>query len=64
MLKKCGKFQVPTEDDRAFFAKILWVIITRRCGADSLDKYWPQTEKYLKKELHRKQVKIMSNLYK
>lgn len=59
MLKRCGEGNIPKDDDRTFFTKILWVALVDNLGADSLKELYPQTERILCKRLHREQVKIM-----
>lgn len=59
MLKRCGDMQIPTENDRAFFAKILWVTLVRRKGGGSVDDLYPRIEENLAKRIHKKQVEYM-----
>ena len=59
MLIRCGELQIPTERDRAFFAKILWVTLVRRKGADVVDEFYPRIEECLAKKIHEWQVRFM-----
>lgn len=54
MIARSGN-DVPNEDDRTFFTKILWVILERSKGNY---EFLPQAEIELKKKLHAKQVAL------
>lgn len=47
---------VPNDDDRIFFAKILWVILERTKGNY---EFVPNAEKELLQKLHAKQVSLL-----
>lgn len=56
MLKRCEDMRIPTEDDRSFFTKILWVILERTKGNY---EFLPCAEKKLNQKLHAKQVSLL-----
>ena len=47
---------VPNDNDRIFFTKILWVTLERTIGNY---EYLPNAEKELKQKLHAKQVALL-----
>lgn len=55
MIARSGD-DVPNDDDRIFFTKILWVILDRTKGNY---EYLPNAEKELKQKLHAKQVALL-----
>ena len=59
MLKRCGEDNIPNTEDRIFFTKILWVVLVDNLGEDSVDEFYPQTERNLRQRLYSEQVKIM-----
>ena len=56
MITRSGD-DVPNDDDRIFFTKILWVTLERTKGNY---EYLPNAEKELKQKLHAKQVALLT----
>lgn len=55
MIARSGD-DVPNDDDRIFFTKILWVALVQAIGNY---EYLPNAEKELKQKLHAKQVALL-----
>lgn len=56
MLRRSGEMQVPQEEDRIFFSKILWVILERTKGNY---EHLLNAENVLQQKLHAKQVDLL-----
>ena len=56
MIARSGD-DVPNDNDRIFFTKILWVILERTIGNH---EFLPNAENVLQKKLHAKQVALLT----